>query len=460
MLPFDNLSPDPNNAFFAAGIHDEVLNQLGKLKSLNVIARTSVMQYANAARPITEIARELNVETVMEGSVSYAEGRVAVRAQLIDANTGVHLWSDSYDREFADVFGIQADIAMNIANALDATFSDEEQENLERIPTTSPEAYALYLRAWAAWGSDRGAVERYLDRAIELDPNFAQAYERKAGNYSQMMIRTFGSPTPELDPAELYQLVQEHANKALDLDPSLGGAYGALGTAHRNYWHWTEAKRAFDRGREADPSFLGDAWFYAYFGEPALAVRSAERFVTLSPQDPFAHYYLGSTYLYLQRTDESIIALQNAVSLEPVVARYHFVLAQAYTQNGNAAEALQELRISRELFDDVLPFVADFAYIYARLGRDDEATNLVNEFEANLVPTQGTEDSAMRIKAALAKGDEAEALRWLRIAVAKVQNHEPDVGFYSLMTIKHNFLADPVLEQPEFVVLRHELAGD
>ena len=139
------MSADPDDAYFAAGLHDEILNQLAKLKSLNVIARTSVMQYAGAERPITEIARELNVGTIMEGSVSYAEGRVAIRAQLIDADTGVHLWSESYNREFSDVFGIQADIAMNVANALEAEFSAEEQADLDRVPTESSEAYRLYL---------------------------------------------------------------------------------------------------------------------------------------------------------------------------------------------------------------------------------------------------------------------------------------------------------------------------
>ena len=133
VLPFENLSLNPEDAFFAAGIHEEILNQLVKLSALNVIARTSMMSYAGTDKGIPEIAAELNVETVMEGSVRYADGRVLVTAQLIDPNTNAHLWSDSYNREFADIFAIQADIAMNIANALEAEFSVTEQESIEHV---------------------------------------------------------------------------------------------------------------------------------------------------------------------------------------------------------------------------------------------------------------------------------------------------------------------------------------
>jgi TolB-like protein len=139
VLPFENLSPDPDNAYFAAGIHEEVLNQLAKIDALNIIARTSMLQYADQTKSIPEIADELNVETVMEGSVRFADDRVLVTAQLIDPVTNSHLWSESYNREFADIFAIQADIAMNIANALEAEFSLEEQAQIEELPTDSPE---------------------------------------------------------------------------------------------------------------------------------------------------------------------------------------------------------------------------------------------------------------------------------------------------------------------------------
>jgi adenylate cyclase len=138
VLLCDNLSPDPDNAFFAASLHEEILNQLVRLGALNVIARTSVMQYADAARPIPEIADELRVESIMECSVSYGDDRVAITTQLVDGDTGVHLWSERYNRELRDVFAIQADIAMNVANALRAELSLDEQATIEGRATESP----------------------------------------------------------------------------------------------------------------------------------------------------------------------------------------------------------------------------------------------------------------------------------------------------------------------------------
>ena len=180
MLPFEDMSANPEYAYFAPGMHDEILNQLAKLQNLNVIARTSVMQYAGAARPITEIAGELNVATIMEGSVSYAEGRVAIRTQLIDAGTGVHLWSESCNREFSNVFEIQADIAMNVANAIEAEFSLEEQEAIEKQPTESTAAYALYLKAVATGYSGALTWAADIDQALQIDPDFALAHATKA----------------------------------------------------------------------------------------------------------------------------------------------------------------------------------------------------------------------------------------------------------------------------------------
>ena len=157
VLPFANMSPNADDAYFAAGMHNTILNELAKLQNMNVIARPSVLQYADGQTPISEIAEALNVETVMEGSVQYADGRILVTAQLIDPVTSAQLWSDNYDREFADIFDIQADIAMNIANALEAELLPAERERIARAPTDSPAAYALYLSAVEASRSKRSA---------------------------------------------------------------------------------------------------------------------------------------------------------------------------------------------------------------------------------------------------------------------------------------------------------------
>jgi TolB-like protein len=184
VLPFANLSSSQKDAYFAAAIHEEILNQLAKLGSLSVIARTSVMQYANTTKTIPDIAGELDVETVMEGSVRYAGDSILVTAQLIDPETGLHLWSETYPGDRSDVsthFAMQADIAMNVANALDAESSAEEQERIESIPTRSSEAYDLYLSARSLnVPATIGDAVLAIDNALASDPNFADAWALKA----------------------------------------------------------------------------------------------------------------------------------------------------------------------------------------------------------------------------------------------------------------------------------------
>ena len=239
VLPFANLSPNADDAYFAQGIHEEVLNQLAKLDALSVIARTSVLRYADGKTSLPDIARELNVQTVMEGSVRYAGDNVRITAQLIDPKTGTQLWSEAYQRKFEDIFAIQADIAMNIANALRAEFSLEEQREIERPLTTSPEAYALYLRTrTAALASD--AVLALLDRAIELDPSFAAAYGRRAVIYSSMLTNTvFGNAVRREDRTDVERLLRESAQRALALDPEEPLGQAALVSVDVQRWYWS-----------------------------------------------------------------------------------------------------------------------------------------------------------------------------------------------------------------------------
>ena len=458
ILPFANLSPDPENRYIADGIHEEVLDALQKIGSLNVISRTSVLRYRDGLTPIRDIARDLNVETVVEGSLRFANGRLRIATQVIDGRTEAHISSEIYERSFDDYFGIQSSFARDIVAQLEVDLTDEESQRLDRPPTNSPQAYALYLQARAAWGTDREAVDRYLERAIELDPDFAVAYATKAGNFAQNMINTFGASANDEGPDALYQRVQDLAAKALEIDPSLGQAYGAVGTAHRNYWRWTEAREAFEQGRRIDPSERGDAWFFSFLGEHELALDIVADWVKLDPNDPFARYYRGACQLWARRTEDAIASFREAIALDPVGARYHLLLARAHLQNRDNRSALEELRIAREIWgENLIPLImVELAYIYARVGEDDEAAGLINRFEAIADESAG---AGTWILAELARGDETEALRWLNIAVDKIDSHRPDAGFYSLMMIKLNETLDPVLEQPDFVSLRNRIRG-
>jgi TolB-like protein/tetratricopeptide (TPR) repeat protein len=457
-----NFSTDPENDYFAASLHEELLNQLFKLRNLNVIARTSVLQYAEAARPITEIADELGVEAVMECSVAYGDGRIVISAQLIDGQTGVHLWSDRYNRAFEDVFGIQADIAMNVANAVGAQFSDEERVSIERRPTSSPVAYALYLQARSVLtgGNVASRTHALLDQALALDPKFALALGAKAGNYAGELVNTAGNTAR--DQAELEPLIREYAARALELDAQSPEALAALGLLAAFSWHWTEARESVLHALESRQVLLvGNVgnWFLSWSGSHEESVRFAEQAVTLSPLDWLGHWNLGMVLHYAGRYDEAAASLRRGIEMMPAQPVLHTWLAYTEVARGNSEAALEEMQLTEQLIPErEILYLTDLAYCYGRIGDSENAQRLYNEIEA--IAAEQELGAGGRALASLAIGDYDEALRWLNIGADKASGHELDAGMFSLMNLKLNFTADPMLERPEFVDVRNRLRGD
>ena len=246
VLPFENMSPDPADAYFASGLHEEILNQLVKLSKLNVISRTTMLQYADSSKTPPEIARELNVKSVMEGSVRYAGKMIKVTMQLIDPSTDLHLWSETYDGDMSDIsqiFNIQADIAMNVANALAAEFSTQEQARIEEIPTNSPEAYTLYLSGWNAFrqGTVDGlsmALEK-INSSVELDPDSAFLLSIKAtiNNYATIYF-------PERRD-EYLATAEQSAQRAIEIDPDISLPHIAQAAIATNKGNWQKAHNEF-----------------------------------------------------------------------------------------------------------------------------------------------------------------------------------------------------------------------
>ena len=451
VLPFENLSLDPEDAFFAAGIHEEVLNQLVKLSELNVIARTSMMQYADGEKSIPQVAEELNVETVMEGSVRYADGRVLVTAQLIDPATNAHLWSESYNREFADVFAIQSDIAMNIANALEAEFSLEEQASIEKIPTASPEAYRHYLSAVGLPIQRWSLSDQYLNEAIALDPDFAPAYAEKA------FIYAFEAPT-----ADWQVIALENAERSLALDPTLGMAYVALGTLYRATGQWAQAQEAFEEAYDLGPNDADILFNYALLrrelGQYNEALVLNERAVQLNPSDPGLLFQLGASYKTVRNYPAAAAAAREAITLNPTPIQYHVLLGQMEAARGNLAEALRELEIARQLELTPIRFV-QMAIAYWQLDRQEDVSSLVDELEQ--IHDQTPLNDAVWAMAYLALGDHEQALVRLENAV-NLQFLAGNFSFNSFRIpfneIKSNYWGDPVLdEDARFVDLRERI---
>jgi TolB-like protein len=463
VLPLDNLSPDPNNAYIAAGLHEEILNQLAKLQNLNVIARTSVLQYAENKPPIGEIATALNVESIMEGSVRYAGNRIRVTTQLIDSRTGAHLWSETYDREFNDIFAIESDIAMNVANAVGAEFSLAEQVALETPPTSSPAAYALYLQAsdvgrGALLGSTEEALA-LLDLDIAIDPDFARAYAAKAQHYNSMFVNTVQATAVAVeDRAELERLVRENAERALAIEPDLPTAQLALRGINMLRWQWGNYAESLTPAQERALT-TAQLWTLSWLGDHEAALRIARQNAELSPNDSSPRMSLGIVEAYSGDRGASIASLNRSLALAPANTLARAWLAYNAVALGNEAEAIAELEFLERMLGDDPPivFLPVVAYTYSLIGRGDDAARLFAEIEA--LPADIDVGVGTWAMAYLAVGDEDEALRQLELAVEKVRNNETDQGYLHLMNMRMNFLADPRLDEPRFAELLSLIRG-
>jgi len=305
VLPFDNFSPNPDDAYFADGMHDEIITQLSRISALKVISRTSVMQYRDERRPVRNIAAALSVNYVLEGSARKAEDRVRLTVQLIDADRDEHVWAEEYDRDLtaAHLFEIQSEVAERVASALAVELTASERERIERHPTESLAAYDLYMLGRYYWnqlsaqGLER-AVE-YFERALDLDPDFALAYSGLADTY---MIQTQGWG---LAPRDVFPKAREAAERALALDSTLAEAHTSLGGVLLFYdWDFEAAEAAFRRAIELNPNYapaphwLGISLYSR--GRFAEASQAVERALALDPRSTYVKMNVGYL-LYVSR---------------------------------------------------------------------------------------------------------------------------------------------------------------
>lgn len=457
VLPFENLSPDPDNAYFAAGIHDTVLHELAKISDMNVIARTSVMQYANTTLPVGEIADTLNVGSIMEGTVQYAEGQVRITAQLINPDTGSHIWSGNFDRPFADVFTIQSEIAQSIANAIGAELLPQELASIRQQYTQSEEAYSLYLQARALVDNISPViipeVESLLLRAIDLDPTFAHPYAMLAFNYALSL----GYPTIGLSIEERESKAREYAQTTLNLDPNQGLAYGALAMIEQSYLLIPEEQAFWEIALEVSPNdsdVLDDAIrFFATSNQLDRAELLASRVESLNPGalmtvQLWLAYGSGDLNLFTDFASDSANIENIALFEQPFVRMMHGAFEAIKGNNEQATMLLNDAAMSG-ITPDYIEFAMLF-YAYGRLGDQEKAQLYFDEYMAFFgdLASNTTEE----LMGLLATGQEEAALNLLKNLAT---NFGPGKGSNLRMHIViKNLIKDPILDKPEFVEAR------
>jgi TolB-like protein/tetratricopeptide (TPR) repeat protein len=466
VLPCENLSPDANDAHFATGLHQDIIWQLDKLRNLNPIPRRIVLPYSDTSLTLAEIADELSVQALLDCTVRYANGRIRITAELLDAS-GERLWRDDYEpsiADLADVFGVQADIAMNIANELSVVFTTEERRLLEKPPTVSTEAYVLLLRAYDEPSVD--GTEALLRQAIAADPTYALPYGWLAFMWSSRLINSNAvAAIPVGEREELGARVRDYAGRALELDPGVPFARAALTMDALLNWRWSEAYNRFSGARAMAPNDVMqyDVFMLSYLERFDEAMAVADRADQLFANDVVPYFWKGWALGYRGRYDEA--ARQFTAALESgsggafLLARDW--LARMEVARGNDEAALEQLTLSEQIAgaDRQPVFLPMWAYCYGRLGQPADARRIFAEMEEK--QSAGTRFGAGGWALAhLAVGNEAEALEQLRIAARKAAEHEPDEGFFALMSLRRNVTNDDVLRQPEFVEVLARDKGD
>jgi TolB-like protein/Tfp pilus assembly protein PilF len=452
VLPFVNLSGNPENAYFAAGIQDEIITRLAKIGQLKVVSCLSTQRFKSAPDDLPAIAKQLGVANVLQGSVQRSTDAVRVNVQLVKADTDTHLWADTFDRKLTDIFAVESEIAKTIAETLRAKLRSSEERAISFSPTADLEAHELYLKGRYLW--NRRTAENlkkalnYFQQAVEKDPNYALAYAGIADTYSVMPAYSAGSPQDCLPRAKAA------AEKALELDDSLAEAHASLGFVLIHYFDIAASTKEFERAIELNPNYPTAHHWYGratllLTGQFDHAIAEAKRAVELDPVSPILRADLGGAYMIARRYDEAIQQLRDTLQTDPEFYWAHRYLGVTLELKGATAEAIAEYQKAYELSDDptMLAFVA---HAEASTGRRNEARQILVRL-TELAKTRYFPPYAFAV-IHLALGEKDQALDWLE---KNVRDHASPAT--NLITVDPYL--DPLRGDPRFEALVQRVIG-
>jgi TolB-like protein/DNA-binding winged helix-turn-helix (wHTH) protein len=419
VLPLANISGDPSQDYFAEGITDELITRLAQISALRVISRTSVMTYKSSRKSLPEIGRELNVEAVIEGSVSLVGERIHITAQLIQVATDTHMWAQSYDEDLQDTLALQSKVASDIAERIRVTLNRQEQAALVKSKTVNREAYDAYLKGRYFWNKRTGeglkkAIE-YFGRAIETDPTYAEAYSGLADSYALSGDWEYGV----LSPREAFPLARVAATKALALDDSLAEAHTSLAFALDLYgWDWETAEKQYKLAIQLDPGYATAhhwyAWHLMVMGQKSAGILELRKAESLDPLSLIISADIADALCIAHSYDESVQQSKKTLEMDASFAVAHYELGQALAQKHMYDEAIAEFQRAIELAGHSGAFDSNLAYVYAVSGRNEEAIRIVRDLEARQDQNPSADANVALIYVGL--GDRDQAMNWLNKA--------------------------------------------
>ena len=380
ILPFENLSRDPDNAFFTEGVQDEILTRLAKVADLKVIARTSTRKFKSAPENLPDIAKQLGVANILEGSVQKAGDQVRVNVQLINALTSAHIWAEIYDRRLTDIFEVESEISKAIAETLQAKITGSEKNSIAKAPTTNPEAYELYLKgrffAEKRTGEDMRKSIEYFNQAITKDPSYALAYVGLADSYVLLASYADVSPKESLPPA------RSALKKALELDDTLAEAHASYGLLAMLELDLERSVTELKQATELKPNYATAhhwlAWALMTLGRSDPAIAEGKRAVELDPLSLIINADLSRMFFFARRYDEAEAQARKTLEMDSRFFRGHYYLGAALEFKGHLPEAIPEFQKAFDLNHD--PYsLAMLGQAYARNGQKEEARNLLTQ---------------------------------------------------------------------------------
>jgi len=460
VLPLRNLSGDPGQDYFADGMTEALITELGKLSGLRLLSYQSVLGYRQTAKSLPQIARELNVEVVLEGSVLRAENRIRITANLVQAVPERHLWAESYEFDQRDVLAVQGAAARDVAAQILVKVTPQEKERLVTAKPVDPEAHEAYLlgRAHlykAGTPTSWMRAKEYFDKAIEKDPTYGPAY----ASLAELYIWTGGAGSltsnPTVGASDSHRQARRWAEKALALDDTLADAHNALALAKQAEWDWSAAERGYRRAIELNRSYAVARVSYAIhlyamqrFEE---AVDQAKHAQQLDPVSPFINTWAGAAYFLAGRTDEAMASLRRTLELEPGYSDASIILARSYVTLGQYHEAIAELDKAMT-FGARGPFVlAAQAHAYARARRPNEALKLVDELKQCKAKLGITPTFAF-IWAYAGLDDKEQAFAWLETAYEERRQR--------MVWLNVDAFLDPLRSDPRFHDLVRRVGHD